>query len=130
MYLLGKHLNLTTLVFVLHHLCHYPRIATVPSLIQTSLRHRWVPSHIPCQTDPKFFGNRISSIAFVPVKHQTVVWVSIYCCLWARTGQDYLAVPLRMLKESQLEMFSKVVSSEQAEIPEEQEKHKNPNRVQ
>lgn len=94
----GKHLNLITPVFVLHHLCHYPCIATAPSSILTSLRHRWVPSHIPCKIDPEFFGNEISSIAFVPVKHQIAVSVWIYCCLRARPGQDCLAVPLRVLK--------------------------------
>lgn len=88
---MGKHLNLITLVFVLPHLyCSVFNIDQFGAQVG--------PKPHTCQIDPKFFGNRISSIAFVPVKHQTVVWVSIYCCLWARTSQDYLAVPLRVLK--------------------------------
>lgn len=77
MYLVEKYLNLIIPVFVLPHLCHHPYMATPPSLIQASLRRRWVPGHVPCQTDPKLFGNRINSIAFVAAKHQTPVWSRI-----------------------------------------------------
>lgn len=127
MYLVERYLNLIIPVFVLPHLCHHPYMATPPSLIQASLRHRWVPGHVPCQTDPKLFGNRINSIAFVAAKHQTPISVSNHCCLWARTGQGCLPAPLRVLEvvaESQLEVFSQEVSSEQVEVSEEQEKHK------
>lgn len=117
-YLARKHLSFTTLAFALPYLCHYSGIGYCSIL---NMEQFPKPHTLPNRS--KDIRNRTSPIAFVPVKHQIMVSVLIYCCLWARTGQDCLAVPLRVLKASQLEMLSKV-SLEQVVIPEEQEKHK------
>lgn len=103
-YLVRKHLSRTTLAFALPYLCHYSGIGYCSIL---NMEQFPKPHTLPNRS--KDIWNRISPIAFVPVKHQITVSVLIYCCLWARRGQDRLAVPLRVLKVSQLEMLSKGV---------------------